>query len=46
MEYAEPAKGEGGLDGISRLAPWGPEDISGAKKVSSEWELRSIQKRV
>ncbi len=45
VEYTQPAKGEGGLEGISRLAPWGPGDVSGAKKVSSERELRSIQNR-
>ncbi len=43
VEYEKPEPGKGGLENLARISPWGPSQISGAKRIGSERGLRKVQ---
>jgi len=46
VEYAQPPPGKGGIEDLRASVPWPQDQIAGAKKISSEYELRYTQSQV
>lgn len=43
VEYTDPQEGEGGIEDLAAKAPWNQTQFAGAKKITSEPELRKTQ---
>ncbi len=46
VEYVQPPPGKGGIEGLRASVPWPPDQIAGAKKITSQEELRYTQSQV